>query len=140
MVAAALRSIFAQPDRAAATQQLREVVKAMASRGPRAAEVVAGAEEDVLAYVPFPIEHWTRIYSTNPLERLNEEGKRPHECGRLLPRRGLGLTPGGNVLLEIWDEGQVGRRYFSQESMTKLSQPEALVVVEPQPLTLAPVK
>ena len=76
VVAAALRTIFAQPDRAAATQQLREVVKAMASRWPRGADVVAGAEEDVLAYMAFPAEHWTRIYSTNPLERLNEEVKR----------------------------------------------------------------
>jgi transposase-like protein len=67
----------------------------MASHGHRAAAVVAGAEEDVLAYVPLPIEHWTRIYSTNPLERLNEEGKRPHECGRLLPRRRLSFAPGG---------------------------------------------
>src|SRR3990172_5269693 len=50
VVAAALRTIFAQPDRAAATQQLRQVVKAMGSRWPRAADVVARAEEDVLAY------------------------------------------------------------------------------------------
>jgi putative transposase len=64
---AALRTIFAQPDRAAATQQLREVVKATASRWPRATEVVAGGEEDVLAYMAFPAEHWTRIYSTTPL-------------------------------------------------------------------------
>ncbi|MEW6568357.1 MAG: IS256 family transposase, partial [Chloroflexota bacterium] len=46
----------------------------------------------------------------------------------------------GSVLIEVWDDWQVGRRYFSQESMAKLSQPEALLVVEPQPLTLAPVK
>ncbi len=94
VVTAALRTIFAQPDRAAATQQLREVVKAMAPRWPRAAEVVAAAEEDILAYMAFPVEHWTRIYSTSLLERVNEEVKRRTNVVGLFPRRGFGLTPG----------------------------------------------
>mgnify|MGYP001569886827 CR=1 FL=1 len=37
------------------------------------------------------------------------------------------------------DEWEVGRRYFSQETTRKLSEPEALVVVVPEPLRLAPV-
>jgi len=140
VVAAALRTIFAQPDRAAATQQLREVVKAMASRWPRAADVVARAEQDVLAYMAFPVDHWTRIYSTNPLERLNEEVKRRTNVVGVFPDEGSVLRLVGSVLIEVWDDWQVGRRYFSQESMRRLSEPEALLVVEPQPLTLAPVK
>jgi len=140
VVAAALRTIFAQPDRAAATQQLREVVKAMASRWPRGADVVARAEEDVLAYMAFPVEHWTRIYSTNPLERLNEEVKRRTNVVGVFPDEASVLRLVGSVLIEVWDDWQVGRRYFSQESMRRLSEPEALLVVEPQPLTLAPVK
>ena len=71
MVAAALRTIFAQPDRASAGQQLALVADSMAPRWPKAAEVLRAAEEDVLAYMGFPSEHWTRLYSTNPLERLN---------------------------------------------------------------------
>jgi transposase-like protein len=140
VVAAALRTIFAQPDRAATTQQLREVVKAMASRWPKAAKVVAEAEEDVLAYMSFPEEHWTRIYSTNPLERLNKEVKRRTNVVGVFPDEASVLRLVGSVLIEVWDDWQVGRRYFSEESMAKLSQPEALMVVEPQPLTLAPVK
>jgi len=76
IVAAALRTIFAQPDRRAAGQQLAEVVGAMRTRWPKAAELLVEAEEDVLAYMAFPGEHWSRIYSTNPLERLNKEIKR----------------------------------------------------------------
>ena len=140
VVAAALRTIFAQPDRAAATQQLREVVKAMASRWPRGADVVAGAEEDVLAYMAFPAEHWTRIYSTNPLERLNEEVKRRTNVVGVFPDEASVLRLVGSILIEVWDDWQVGRRYFSQESMRRLTEPQALLVVEPQPLTLAPVK
>lgn len=140
VVVAFLRTIFAQPNRAAASQQLREVATAMAPRWPRAADVVARAEEDVLAYMSFPEEHWTRIYSTNPLERLNEEVKRRTNVVGVFPDEASVLRLVGSVLIEVWDDWQVGRRYFSQESMAKLSQPEALLIVEPQPLTLAPVK
>ncbi len=53
VVAAAIRTIFAQPDREAAGQQLNEVVRAMQPRWLKAAEVVARAEDDVLAYMNF---------------------------------------------------------------------------------------
>jgi transposase-like protein len=76
IVAAALRTIFAQPDRPAAGVQLAEVVQAMQRRWSEAAELLAQAEDDILAYMAFPGELWTRIYSTNPLERLNTEVKR----------------------------------------------------------------
>jgi len=76
IVAAALRTIFAQPDRPAAGVQLAEVVQAMQRHWPEAAELPAQAEDDILAYMAFPGELWTRIYSTNPLERLNTEVER----------------------------------------------------------------
>jgi putative transposase len=139
VVAAALRTIFAQPDREAAGAQLAEVVKAMKGRWPKAAEVVAEAEDDVLAYMSFPEEHWTRIYSTNPLERLNKEVKRRTNVVGIFPDGASAIRLVGAVLMEISDEWQVSRRYFSQESMKKLLEPETLLVAEPQPLQLAPV-
>lgn len=139
MVGAGLRTIFAQPDREAAGQQLAEVVKAMAPWRPKAAEVVANAEGDVLAYLGFPPDHWTRIHSTNPLERLNKEIKRRTNVVGIFPDEGSVTRLVGSVLMEIADEWEVGRRYFSQDSMRKLSEPEALLVVEPKPLRLAPV-
>jgi transposase-like protein len=78
LVAAAIRTVFAQPDREAASQQLGEVVEAMWPRWPKAAQVLEEAEEDALAYMAFAREHWTRIYSTNPLERMNQEDRAPH--------------------------------------------------------------
>jgi putative transposase len=139
VVAAALRTIFAQPDRAAAGAQLAEVVKAMKGRWPKAAEVVAEAENDVLAYMSFPEEHWTRIYSTNPLERLNKEVKRRTNVVGIFPDGASVIRLVGAVLMETSDEWQVGRRYFSQESMKKLLEPDTLLVAEPEPLQLAPV-
>jgi transposase-like protein len=63
IVAAAIRTIFAQPSQEAARQQLAEVVRAMEARWPKAAEVLVAAEDDVLTYMTFPPEHWSRTYS-----------------------------------------------------------------------------
>jgi putative transposase len=85
MVAAAVRTIFAQPNRLAAGQQLQEVVHALQTRWSQAARVLTEAEEDVLAYMAFPHEHWTRIFSTNVLERLNREVKRRTDVVGVFP-------------------------------------------------------
>jgi transposase-like protein len=140
IVAAAIRTIFAQPDREAAGQQLAEVVKAMASRWPRAAEVLAAGEEDVLTYMDFPRAHWTRIYSTNPLERLNREVKRRTDVVGIFPDEKAVLRLVGSVLMEIDDEWRVGRRYFSLESMRKLKEPGEESLPLPAPLRLAPIR
>ena len=140
MVAAALRTIFAQPDREAAGEQLAEVVKAMHDRWPKAADLVAAAEDDVLAYMGFPQEHWTRIYSTNPLERVNKEVKRRTNVVGIFPDEPSVIRLVGSVLMEISDEWQVGRRYFSQESMNKLLDPQPQLVADAGPLRLAPVR
>lgn len=72
IVAAALRTILSQPDRAAAGHQLAEVVQSIQARWPMAAELLAEAEEEVLACMAFRPDHRSRILSSNPLERLNK--------------------------------------------------------------------
>lgn len=139
MIAAALRTFFAQPNRQAAGQQLQEVVRAMLPRWPRAAQLVAEAEEDILAYMAFPPEHWTRIYSTNPLERLNKEVKRRTNVVGVFPDEAAVVRLVGAVLLEQADEWEVDRRYFSQESMRRLTEPEPLLLAEAAPFRLAPI-
>ena len=139
MVAAALRTVFAQPHRRAAGEQLAEVVRAMQPRWPKAAKVVAEAEEDILTYMAFPPEHWTRIYSTNPLERLNKEVKRRTNVVGVFPDTPSVVRLVGSVLMDTDDEWQVGRRYFSLASMQKLKEPTSIQVAEPVTLRLAPV-
>lgn len=112
----------------------------MQDRWPKAADVVAAAEDDVLAYMSFPQEHWTRIYSTNPLERVNKEVKRRTNVVGIFPDEPSVIRLVGSVLMEISDEWQVGRRYFSQESMDKLLNPKPELVEEAAPLRLAPVR
>ena len=140
MVAAAIRTIFAQPNRQAASQQLAEVVQAMRPRWPKAAALLQQAEDDVLAYTAFPREHWSRIYSTNPLERLNREIKRRTNVVGVFPHEGAVIRLVGAILMEVNDEWTIGRRYFSLETMRKLKEPEPLLAPEPAPLRLAPVR
>jgi len=140
LVAAALRTIFAQPDRASAGEQLGLVADKMAERWPQAAELLREAEEDVLAYMAFPQEHWSRIYSTNPLERLNKEVKRRTHVVGIFPDVPSVERLVGALLMDIHDEWQVGRRYFSLESMRKLLAPEEAVRQITGPLHLEPVR
>jgi transposase-like protein len=69
MVAAFVRTIFAQPDEAAARAQLRQVAERLTTSFPKAAEILLAAGDDVLAYLACPGEHWTKIWSTNRRER-----------------------------------------------------------------------
>ena len=71
MVAAFVRTIFAQPDAEAARRQLREVATRLERSLPKATAVLADAEDAV-----FPHHHWRKIWSTNPLEQMNKEIKR----------------------------------------------------------------
>ncbi|EPZ51599.1 IS256 family transposase, partial [Alicyclobacillus acidoterrestris] len=66
MVSSIVRTIFAQPTQEAAKQQLSVVVKQLQGKFPKAMGVLERAEEDVLAYMGFPKEHWKQICSTNP--------------------------------------------------------------------------
>ncbi len=139
MVAAAVRTIFAQRDQQAAKEQVAEVVRAMEKRWPKAAVVLANGEDDVLTYLTFPAEHWTRIYSTNPLERLNREVKRRTDVVAIFPNTEAALRLIGSILVEINDEWQADRRYFSLESMNKLKEPDSLLPTRSEPLRLAPI-
>jgi transposase-like protein len=140
IVAAGIRTIFAQPTPEAARQQMAEVVAAMAPRWPKAATVLANGEEEVLTYMTFPTEHWTRIYSTNPLERLNREVKRRTDVVSIFPDADSVLRLVGSILIEVHDEWQAGRRYFSLDSMRKLTEPDDNPLALPTPLRLAPIR
>jgi transposase-like protein len=126
MVAATIRTVFAQPDPTTAREQWRRVADGFRSRYGRLANLLDAAEADVLAYLAFPPEHWRQIWSNNPLERLNREVKRRTDVVGIFPNDAAVTRLVGAILAEQHDEWQVARRYFSAESLAKLSE-EVLV-------------
>ena len=131
MVGATIRTVFAQPDSASAHQQWRKVADGFRGRFGKLAELMDEAEEDVLAYAAFPGEHWQKIWSNNPLERLNKEVKRRTNVVGIFPNETAVIRLVGAVLSEQHDEWQVAKRYFSAGSLAKLERGEE-VTEQPQ--------
>ena len=93
-VALMLKAIHAQEDLPAAQRKAAEVVARL--RGMRlgkAAELVETAVSETLAYYAFPEEHWRRIRTNNPLERIMREIRRR--------TRVVGAFPDGNSALNL---------------------------------------
>ena len=90
------------------------------------------AEEDVLAYATFPTEHWQKVWSNNPLERLNKEVKKRTNVVRIFrdERAVIGLV--GMALCEQHDEWQVGKRYFGTGSLARLERREEPKMTQPK--------
>ena len=124
MVAATVRTIFEQPDRAAAAARLRQVCTTLEARFPAVVRLLEGAEGEVLTHFDFPAEHRRQVASTNPLERLNKELKRRSAVVGIFPTRHAVLRLFSALLAEQNDEWLVGRRYFSEGSLRKLLQPD----------------
>ena len=134
MVAATIRTVFVQPDSTSAREQWRRVADSFRSRFGRLAELLDDAEPDVLAYLAFPAEHWSQVWSNNPLERLNKEVKRRTDVVGIFPTEASLIRLVGAVLAEQHEEWLVSRRYFSAESLTKLTESKEVL---PLPLIAA---
>jgi putative transposase len=124
LVAATIRTVFAQPTAEQAREQWRRVADGFRERFPRLADFMDETEADVLAYLAFPSAHWRQLWSTNPLERLHKEVKRRTDVVGIFPNPAAVLRLVGALLAEQHDEWAVGRRYFSAESMALLRQEE----------------
>lgn len=119
MVATLVRTIFAQPDAASVWAQHARVVDQLAERFGDAADHLAAAAPDVLAFTGFPKEHWRQIWSNNPQERLNKELRRRTDVVGIFPNREAVVRLVGAVLAEQHDEWAVARRYMGAEGLAK---------------------
>jgi transposase-like protein len=121
MVAAAVRTIFAQPDAAAVADQLDTIADKLGRQFPTVAAMLRDAGPEICAFAAFPQAHWRKIWSTNPLERVNVEIKRRADVVGIFANENSVLRLSGAVLLEVHDEWAVAeRRYLSEASMAKL--------------------
>ncbi len=125
MVHAAIRTIFAQPDAEHVETQFDEVVRMLTAQFPEIALMLADAKQDLLAFTGFPQAHWRKVWSTNPLERLNGEIKRRTRVVGIFPNDAAALRLITAVIVETHDEWTVAeRRYLSDESMAELLKPK----------------
>jgi putative transposase len=117
LVRGALKQVFAALDRDGAAQIAAGVVDQLKGVAPKVAGLLEDAEEDLLAYMRFPREHWSKIRSTNPLERVNREIARRSDVVGIYPDDAALIRLAAGVLVEINDEWLVQHRYISQASM-----------------------
>ena len=146
MVAAAIRTIFAQPDASHVREQLGVIAGMLGRQSAKIETMLRDAAEDLLAFTGFPPGHWKKIWSTNPLERLNKQVKRRTDVVGVFPNPEALLRLAGAVSVEAHDEWQAtDRRYLSEATMALLATPptqekvatSALITArsEPQSLT-----
>ena len=123
MVAAAFRSVFALGTKEEVEARWDEVTDTLDERFPKAAESMRNARTDVLAFTSFPRAHWRKVWSNNPLERLNKEIKRRSNVVGIFPNDAAVLRLIGAVLADQHDEWTIARRYLSEHSMANLNGP-----------------
>jgi putative transposase len=131
MVAAAIRTIFAQPDTDHVRDQLDVIATMLGRQFPRVETMLREAADDITAFADFPVAHWKKIWSTNPLERVNKEIKRRTDVVGVFPNPQALQRLAGAVLMETHDEWQVeARRYLSENSMALIDQPTPAITQE----------
>ena len=126
LVGAALREIFNADGYEQAKDRVTHVLQRLAELAPKVCGLLERAEEDLLAFYQLPGEHWTKIRSTNPLERVNKEIGRRTDVVGIFPNDAAVIRLVGALLSVQNDEWLVQRRYLSVESM-------AITLAEPDP-------
>jgi putative transposase len=120
LVSAALREVFNADGYDSARDRVSAVIEQLTPTAPKVAELLADAEEDLLAFYRFPAEHHSKLRSTNPLERVNREIGRRSDVVGIFPNDASLIRLAGMLLIEQNDEWLVARRYLSQESLAAL--------------------
>lgn len=129
MVAAAVRTIFAQPTGPLVHTQVEQVATTLDTQFPKVAQMLREATEQITAFADFPEAHWRKIWSTNPIERLNREVKRRTDVVGIFPNPAALERLATCVLIEAHDEWQAAdRRYLSETSMALLNPPEPTAI------------
>jgi putative transposase len=120
MISAAIRGIFQATSGQEARERLAEVLERLEPVAPKVAQLLLDAESDLLGFYSFPREHWSKLRSTNPLERVNREIGRRTDVVGIFPNDAALIRLAGALLIEQNDEWLVSRRYLSQESLSSV--------------------
>jgi len=99
-----MKAVFVQRDKVSARAKAEELIQRFRARFPKAMEIFETGIDDVLSYLHYPAPHRTRISSTNPLERVNQEIRRRTRVVGIFPHRGACLRLIGMLLIEIHED------------------------------------
>jgi len=124
MLAALLRPLFNTESGEHASVLLGEALERLRQPLPKVAALIEEAEEDLLAFYSFPADHWPKLRSTNPLERVNREIGRRTDVVGIFPNDKALIRLATSVVIEQNDEWLVGRRYLSAHSIEALLEEE----------------
>jgi len=117
MVAALLRPIFNADELAGGIVVVGDALDRLRKPLPKVAALLEEAEEDLLAFYGFPLMHWPKLRSTNPLERVNREIGRRTDVVGIFPNDKALIRLAASVIIEQNDEWLVGHRYLSAHSL-----------------------
>ncbi len=122
-VAAMLKAIHAAEDIEAASAKAAMVVdKLRSQRLQRAADLVHNTVAETLAYYAFPEEHWRRIRTNNPLERLMREIRRRTRVVGAFPDGQSCLNLAAARLRHIAGTSWSTKRYLTMDALMKTEQ------------------
>jgi putative transposase len=132
-----LKTIFSSPQKAEALARSAEVTKKYEKSYPRFVEKLEAGILDSLSYMDFPIEHWSRIRTTNLVERLNAEIKRRTDVIRIFPNLASAERLLCALAIEQNEEWITGRKYLNMEYLKNYSQLKSNVVKDKDKVLVA---
>ena len=124
MIATAIRQVLQAASGVEARERLAEIAERLQSPAPKVARLLEEAQPDILAFFDLPREHWSKLRSTNPLERVNREIGRRSDVVGIFPNDASLIRLAASLLIEQNDEWLVGRRYLSGESIALVLEDE----------------
>jgi putative transposase len=124
MLAALLRPLFNADSGEQARELVSDALERLRQPLPKIATLLEEAEEDLLAFYAFPADHWPKLRSTNPLERVNREIGRRTDIVGIFPNDRALIRLAASIVIEQNDEWLVGKRYLSNHSLEALLEPD----------------
>lgn len=115
-VVAAMRDIFAAPDRAEADRRLQGAVHKYAESAPKLADWMEKNVGESLTVFCLPAKHRVRMRTSNMLERLNRELKRRTRVASIFPNEASLLRLTSAVLMEVDEAWMAGKKYLTMET------------------------
>lgn len=119
-LSAAVHGIFNQPDQEAALAAYQAVREQFSATCAKAMQILDDGLSDALTFMAFPREHWSRISSTNQIERINKEIRRRTRVIGIFPNIESALRLISMILLEQTEDWHTDKRYMSEASMAQL--------------------